>query len=50
MSSKAFRCEKTPVEDVRYTPPDLPYATAEAHGKRLLLLGTDCALGKKYRR
>jgi uncharacterized NAD-dependent epimerase/dehydratase family protein len=35
--------------DVREPPPNLPVATgARRTGKRLLTIGTDCALGKKY--
>ena len=35
--------------DVRVPPPDLPIATgAKRTGRRLLTVGTDCALGKKY--
>lgn len=35
--------------DVRVPPPDLPVATGRRRtGKRLLTVGTDCALGKKY--
>lgn len=35
--------------DVRTPPPDLPVATGRRRsGKRLLTVGTDCALGKKY--
>jgi len=35
--------------DVREPPPDLPIATgAKRPGRRLLTVGTDCALGKKY--
>jgi uncharacterized NAD-dependent epimerase/dehydratase family protein len=35
--------------DVRQPPPDIPIATGEKRaGKRLLTVGTDCALGKKY--
>ena len=35
--------------DVRTPPPDLPIATGRRRrGKRLLTVGTDCALGKKY--
>ena len=35
--------------DVRVPPPDLPVGTGAARpGKRLLTVGTDCALGKKY--
>ena len=35
--------------DVRTPPPGLPVATgAKRGGKRLLTVGTDCALGKKY--
>ena len=35
--------------DVRQPPPDIPIATGRKRsGKRLLTLGTDCALGKKY--
>ena len=35
--------------DVRDPPPDIPLATgARRSGKRLLTVGTDCALGKKY--
>ena len=35
--------------DVRVPPPHIPIATgAKRSGKRLLTVGTDCALGKKY--
>lgn len=35
--------------DVREPPPDIPLATGRRRtGKRLLTVGTDCALGKKY--
>jgi uncharacterized NAD-dependent epimerase/dehydratase family protein len=35
--------------DVRRPPPDIPTATGRKRtGKRLLTVGTDCALGKKY--
>jgi uncharacterized NAD-dependent epimerase/dehydratase family protein len=35
--------------DVRTPPPNIPIATgAKRTGKRLLTIGTDCALGKKY--
>ncbi len=35
--------------DVRVPPPDLPVASGQPRpGKRLLTVGTDCALGKKY--
>src|SRR5690606_9740763 len=35
--------------DVREPPPGLPVATGRKRtGKRLLTVGTDCALGKKY--
>ena len=35
--------------DVREPPPDIPIATGlKRGGKRLLTVGTDCALGKKY--
>jgi uncharacterized NAD-dependent epimerase/dehydratase family protein len=35
--------------DVRQPPPDIPIATGRKRsGKRLLTVGTDCALGKKY--
>jgi uncharacterized NAD-dependent epimerase/dehydratase family protein len=35
--------------DVRTPPPGIPVATGEKRsGKRLLTVGTDCALGKKY--
>lgn len=35
--------------DVREPPPEIPIATgAKRSGKRLLTVGTDCALGKKY--
>ncbi|MEL7688049.1 DUF1611 domain-containing protein [Citromicrobium bathyomarinum] len=35
--------------DVRTPPPDLPVATGRKRGgKRILTVGTDCALGKKY--
>ena len=35
--------------DVRVAPPDIPVATGRRRpGRRLLTVGTDCALGKKY--
>ncbi|MBA3832959.1 MAG: DUF1611 domain-containing protein [Chthoniobacterales bacterium] len=35
--------------DIRQSPPDIPVATGRKRsGKRLLTVGTDCALGKKY--
>jgi len=35
--------------DIREPPPNIPIATgAKRSGKRLLTVGTDCALGKKY--
>lgn len=35
--------------DVRQPPPDIPIATGRKRsGRRLLTIGTDCALGKKY--
>lgn len=35
--------------DIRQPPPDIPIATgAKRSGNRLLTVGTDCALGKKY--
>src|SRR5579863_1259721 len=35
--------------DVRQPPPDIPIGTGDKRsGKRLLTVGTDCALGKKY--
>jgi uncharacterized NAD-dependent epimerase/dehydratase family protein len=35
--------------DVRVPPPDIPVGTGRKRtGKRLLTVGTDCALGKKY--
>jgi uncharacterized NAD-dependent epimerase/dehydratase family protein len=35
--------------DVRQPPPNIPIATGrKRRGKRLLTIGTDCALGKKY--
>ena len=35
--------------DVRVPPPDIPIATGRKRtGRRLLTVGTDCALGKKY--
>jgi uncharacterized NAD-dependent epimerase/dehydratase family protein len=35
--------------DVRQPPPNIPIATGQKRsGKRLLTVGTDCALGKKY--
>ena len=35
--------------DVRVPPPDIPVATGRKRsGRRLLTVGTDCALGKKY--
>ena len=39
----------TALIDLRVPPPDLPIATgAKRTGRRLLTVGTDCALGKKY--
>ncbi len=39
----------TALIDVREPPPDIPLATgAKRSGKRLLTVGSDCALGKKY--
>ncbi|WP_375403595.1 DUF1611 domain-containing protein [uncultured Sphingomonas sp.] len=44
----AERCGRRLV-DVRVPPPGLPIATGRRRsGKRLLTVGTDCALGKKY--
>ncbi|MEM9398553.1 MAG: DUF1611 domain-containing protein [Pseudomonadota bacterium] len=39
----------TKLVDVRTPPPELPVGTGEKRtGRRLLTVGTDCALGKKY--
>jgi uncharacterized NAD-dependent epimerase/dehydratase family protein len=48
LRSTAERCGRRLI-DVRRPPTDLPIATGRKRsGKRLLAVGTDCALGKKY--
>jgi len=48
LAAAAERCGRRLI-DVRIPPPDLPVATGRPRpGKRLLTVGTDCALGKKY--
>ena len=40
---------KSTLTDVRVPPPDLPVGTGRLRsGKRVLMVGTDCAVGKKY--
>src|SRR6202011_5662197 len=48
LKAAAERFERRLV-DVREPPPGIPIATgAKRSGRRLLTVGTDCALGKKY--
>ncbi len=48
LAAAAARCGRRLI-DVRIPPPRIPIATgAKRPGKRLLTVGTDCALGKKY--
>ena len=48
LAAAAERCGRRLI-DVRIPPPDLPVASGKPRpGKRLLTVGTDCALGKKY--
>lgn len=48
LAGAAARCGRRLI-DVRVPPPDIPVATGRKRpGKRLLTVGTDCALGKKY--
>ncbi|MGH8139746.1 MAG: DUF1611 domain-containing protein [Steroidobacteraceae bacterium] len=48
LEQAAQRCGRRLI-DVRQPPPDIKLATGEKRsGKRLLTVGTDCALGKKY--
>ena len=48
LSSAAQRCGRR-LFDVRTPPPRIPLATGRKRsGRRLLTVGTDCALGKKY--
>ncbi|MGY6554300.1 MAG: DUF1611 domain-containing protein [Wenzhouxiangella sp.] len=48
LAATAERCGRRLI-DVRTPPPDLPVASGQPRsGKRLLTVGTDCALGKKY--
>lgn len=48
LAAAAARCGRRLI-DVRIPPPDLPVASGQPRsGKRLLTVGTDCALGKKY--
>ena len=48
LAAVAERCGRRLI-DVRIPPPDLPVASGKPRpGKRLLTVGTDCALGKKY--
>ncbi|TVS12791.1 MAG: DUF1611 domain-containing protein [Wenzhouxiangella sp.] len=48
LAAAAERCGRRLI-DVRIPPPDLPVASGRPRsGKRLLTVGTDCALGKKY--
>ena len=48
LAEAAGRCGRRLI-DVRLPPPGLPVGTGEKRGgKRLLTVGTDCALGKKY--
>ncbi len=45
----AAKANGTTLIDVRIPPPDLPVGTGiKRSGKRLLTVGSDCALGKKY--
>jgi uncharacterized NAD-dependent epimerase/dehydratase family protein len=48
LNSVAERCGRRLI-DVRTPPPNIPIASGRKRsGKRLLTVGTDCALGKKY--
>jgi uncharacterized NAD-dependent epimerase/dehydratase family protein len=48
LKAAAARCGRRLI-DVRTPPPNIPCATGSKRtGKRLLSVGTDCALGKKY--
>ncbi len=48
LRAAAERCGRRLI-DVRTPPPNIPCGTGEKRpGKRLLTVGTDCALGKKY--
>ena len=48
LAAAAARCGRQLI-DVRVPPPNIPVATGRKRsGKRLLTVGTDCALGKKY--
>jgi uncharacterized NAD-dependent epimerase/dehydratase family protein len=48
LSSTATRAGRKLIE-IRIPPPNIPLATgAKRSGQRLLTIGTDCALGKKY--
>lgn len=48
LAAAAERCGQRLI-DLRVPPPDLPVARGRPRsGKRLLTVGTDCALGKKY--
>jgi uncharacterized NAD-dependent epimerase/dehydratase family protein len=48
LAAAAERCGRRLI-DVRVPPPNIPIATGRKRsGKRLLTVGTDCALGKKY--
>ena len=48
LAAAAARCGRRLI-DVRIPPPGIPVATGRKRpGKRLLTVGTDCALGKKY--
>src|SRR5712672_3634593 len=48
LRSAALRCGRRLI-DIRTPPPNIPCATGSKRaGKRLLTVGTDCALGKKY--
>jgi len=48
LAEAARRCGRTLI-DIRTPPADIPVATGRKRGgKRLLTVGTDCALGKKY--
>jgi uncharacterized NAD-dependent epimerase/dehydratase family protein len=47
--AEAARTSGATLIDVRVPPPNLPVGTGKKRsGKRLLTVGTDCALGKKY--
>ena len=48
LKAAAARCGRQLI-DIRTPPPDIPCGTGSRRsGKRLLTVGTDCALGKKY--